>query len=263
MTKIRLFLSAFVLALPASAYASLEIYKVPGPDLSNTIQAQTFVLQLGDTPNESGCVTWNGSADVLGGAACIGGGFTGGDEKSQSQTRVAGLVGIENGADLRVMFDANEVGTGGTGDPVDLENVRLLVLNPNNGNLIFSADLKTPDCTAAGGVPGVITTGGQCTIDPTLSGNGKNDALLRLDAAQAAAFDAAVAASGVALANVRIGLLANISGTASGFEGFYVGDISRLDPPVPEPGTLAVVALGLACTMFARRRWAPMARAAY
>jgi hypothetical protein len=97
-------------------------------------------------------------------------------------------------------------------------------------------------------------------IDPTQTGNGQSDALIRLDAAQAAAFDAAVAACVTCggLSNVRIGLLANISGPSSGgFEGFYVGNIKNFDPPaLPEPGTLSILALGLACTLFARRRWA-------
>ena len=258
MKKIQLLL-AFVLALPASAYASLEIYKVPGPDLSNTVQAQTFVLQLGDTPSESGCVTWTGLFSLTGGAACIGGpGYTGGDEKPASITRTAGSLGIVNGSDLRILFDANESG----GDSVDLEALRLLILDPTTGGLIFQADLGDP-CTMAGGVPGVTTAGSTCVINPTITGNGKNDALIRLDAAQAAAFDSAIATWGGGLANVRIGLLANVGSTAGGFEGFYVGNIATLDPPVPEPATLAIVALGLACTLFARRRWAPTALPAY
>ena len=256
MKKIQLLL-AVMLAVPASAYASLEIYKVPGPDLSNTVQAQTRVLELSGTPDESGCVTWNSTTNtsVLGGSGCtlgpISPTFSGGDEQPSSTTRTAGEVGIVSGSDLRIIFDANE----SSGDEISLDALRLIIQNPTTGALIFSADLKTPNCTIAGGVPGVTDP---CTIDPTDSGNGKNDALIRLDAAQAAAFDAAVAGSGVALANVRIGLLANLSGPSSGgFEGFYVGNIATFDPPVPEPGTLAVVALGLACTFFARRRWAP------
>ena len=247
-------LFACVLALPASAYASLEVYKLPGPDLSNTIQAQTRVLELGLNGSESGCISWNGSANVSGAAACVGPAipaFTGGSEQPSSTTRTAGSLGIVDGNDLRIIFDANE----SSGDSISLDALRLLILNPTTGGLIFSADLANP-CYVGPPNPNITNP---CVIDPTLTGNGKNDALIRLDAVQAAALDAAVLGSGVSMANVRIGLLANLSGpTSGGFEGFYVGNIATFDPPpLPEPGTLAIVALGLACTLFARRRWAP------
>jgi hypothetical protein len=136
---------------------------------------------------------------------------------------------------------------------ISLDALRLILLNPTTGALIFSADLNTP-CSASPRPPNLADP---CVLDPTNTGNGKNDALLRLDAASAAAFDAAVLASGVPLANIRIGLLANLSGTNGGSEIFYVGNIATLDNP--EPGTLAIVALGLTCTLFARRRRAPKA----
>jgi hypothetical protein len=263
MKKIRL-LIALALALPATAYADLVIYKVPGPDLSNTIQAQNFVLQVGKDPGdpantESGCIALDTSGgDITGAAACTagGGGFVGGDEKSQTQTRIAGDLGITDGNDLRILFDANESG----GNSITIEDLRFLLLDPNTGDVIFSADLS-PLCTNPVPLAGVtVSASGGCTIDPTVTGNGKNDALLRLDAAQATAFDAAVTLWGGGLANARVGLLANVSGVSGGFEGFYVGNIATLDPPVPEPGTLAIVALGLACTLFARRRFAPTVR---
>ena len=150
-------------------------------------------------------------------------GFSGGDEQPSSQTRTAGALGILDGADLRIVFDANESG----GNGITLAALRLLVLNPTTGALIFSADLAAPVVLAA-----------------TLQGNGKSDALLALDAAQATAFDSAIVLSGVALADVRIGLNANLSDSSGGFESFYVGNRSNLGG-VPEPSTYMLTAAGL------------------
>jgi hypothetical protein len=161
-------------------------------------------------------------------------------------------LGIADGNDLRIIFDAVE----SSGDSISLDALRLILLDPTSGNLIFSADLANP-CYVG---PPTLTMSSPCLFNSTLNGNGKNDALLRLDTAEAKLFDLAVAASGVSLANIRIGLLANLGQsslgrTSSGPESFYVGNIKTFDSP--EPGTLFIVALGLACTFFARRRWAP------
>ncbi|PWT73560.1 MAG: hypothetical protein C5B46_05220 [Proteobacteria bacterium] len=256
MKKIQLLL-AFVLALPASAYASLEIYGVPGPDLSNNIQAQHFLLQVQNNDSESGCVAWNATTQVTitGSTACTkgdpGGPYTGADEKSQTTTRTVGSVNIANGADLRLVFDINE--NGGADLAIDLTALRLIIQDPTTGNVIFTADLKTPDCF----VTGVANMTSPCHFTTSVTGNGKTDAVLRLTATEATAFDTAVAANalvtGNQLASLRIGLLANLNNTSDGFEGFYVGNRAFA---APEPRTILLFAFAVACMLFARRRCA-------
>jgi hypothetical protein len=219
-----------LLAVPSISSASLIQLAVPGPDTNNAVQAATRILELQDNGTESGCVVWNGVADAL---TCTAG-FTGGDEKPQTQTRTLGALGITSGSDLRIAFDAIEP----AGDDISLDALRLLILNPLTGATIFSADLAGP-----------------IALGTTRQGNGESDLLLALDAAQAAAFDLAVAPFG--LVDLRVGLSANLSGSGGGFEGFYVGDTATLgvgDIDVPEPGALLLMGAGLSLVALRFRR---------
>ena len=235
-------MAGLVLSLASRADASLIMVGVPGPDLNNSVQASTRVLELSHQGDESGCIQINGAGFDVSGVCWLG--FAGGDEQPQSQTRTAGTLGIADGADLRIVMDAVEPG----GNGITLNDLRVVLQNPTTGALIFSADLVAP-----------------IVLPTTLTGTGKSDMLLRLDGAQAAALDAAVAVSGVALSNVRIGLLANLSASAGGPEAFYVGDAATFDPgdpgdpggpgdPVPEPGTLLMMGAGVTSLVMRRRR---------
>src|SRR5436190_22237316 len=67
------------------------------------IGTSNVVLTIQNTPTEQGCVGWNGTADVIGAAACQGGlspAIIGGNEKtgsSQTQTRTVTQAGVLSG----------------------------------------------------------------------------------------------------------------------------------------------------------------------
>ena len=227
-------LVGILLLVAGSAFGSILFVAAPGPEVNNSLQAATRVLELGATGTESGCISWNGVADVAGVCTLGGAGFSGGDEKPASQTRTAGELGIVDGSDLRIVFDALEP----SGNSITLDALRLIILHPTTGAPIYSADLDAPHVFAS-----------------TLAGGGQTDGLFKLDASQAAALDAAVDADHLlTFNNIRIGLYANLSDNAGGFEGFYIGNRTSFDPGgVPEPSTLLLSGLGLAAIIAARR----------
>jgi hypothetical protein len=70
--------------------------------------------------------------------------------ESAVNTRTAGSLGIVDGSDLRILFDANESG----GDSIDLEALRLLILDPTTGGIIFQAELGATRARWRGGCLG-------------------------------------------------------------------------------------------------------------
>jgi uncharacterized repeat protein (TIGR01451 family) len=160
------------------------------------------VLTVQQTGTESGCVAWNGVADVVGAAACpAGSGIAGGNEKTganQTLTRTAGEVGLTDAADFRIIFNATE-----SDSSLTLDDVRLTVYGPTGTVLFTSGPL----------------TGKPILFLNTQPGIGSSGFVFKLDAAQ---ITAANTASAFGNANNRIGLAAVISGAAGGNETFAV-----------------------------------------
>ena len=166
------------------------------------------VLTVQNTPSESGCVAWNGSADVIGSSACPGGsGIAGGDEKtggSQTLTRTIGAAALTTCADLRIIFNGTE-----NDNQITVDDLRLTIFNaagtvlftsgPLTGKPIFFADL-------AGGV-------------------GSSGKVFKLDAAQITAADAANACS---VNTNRVGLASSLSGSSSGNETFALAKFTAV-----------------------------------
>src|SRR5262249_28297148 len=93
------------------------------------IGTSNVVLTIQNTPSEQGCVGWNGTADVVGSAACPGGlspAITGGNEKtgnSQTQTRTVAQTGVTSASNLVLVLNVSEPG----GSLITVDNVSLTI----------------------------------------------------------------------------------------------------------------------------------------
>ena len=156
------------------------------------------VLTIQGTPTESGCVAWNGAADVIGAAACPPG-VPGGNEStgaSQTQTRTLAQLGIANAAELRIVVNTVEP----AGNPITLTQLVLRIYDGATGAVLFTSSLPAP-----------------VTFPFTNTGGGSSGFVFLMDAADAAAAQ-------VFFANPanRIGLAASFSDAAGGGETLYV-----------------------------------------
>jgi hypothetical protein len=200
--------------------------------------------------DERGGIGWSGTADTyfdnVDGTcvgACTGepnGVISTGAPHSQTYTFQQLInAGIDSTANLGVVFNVNETGANpGT----TLLDVRIGVYQVSTGTWV----LQTGTCTGTDpNCPGAFPV--------TSQGQGGDGYLFTL--------------SGVSLATYfndptayRIGLWANITGTDDGPEDFYfqrvAACVTNCNPPIPEPGTLALFGTGLAAgaRALARRR---------
>jgi hypothetical protein len=185
----------------------------PGTGAILTIHA------VGQDKEETGCTARNGSAIVLGSAACSVLGIAGaqtGTGAGQSSAPTLGSFGIINATELAIVFDSNQSGKG----PITLANLALK-LTRADGTVYYSA-------TTAAGVyfastdPGVGSAGFAFTLDPA-------------QAAQANALGL--------LATDRIALEAAATGFSGGPESFFAAKVPGSSVP---DGGMTVALLGLA-----------------
>jgi len=179
------------------AHANL-IQTTPVLSSGSGIGGVNTVLTVQSTPTESGCVAWNGAADVIGAAACPPG-VAGGNEStgaSQTLTRTLAQLAIANAADLRIVVNTNEPG----GNPITLTQLVLRIYDGATGAVLFTSSILAP-----------------VTFTFTNTGGGTSGFVFLMDAADAAAAQ-------VFFANPanRIGLAASFSDAAGGAETLYV-----------------------------------------
>lgn len=208
-------------ALPAHA----ALIYLDGETISGTgLGAVNTVLTISSPSNSStelGSVVWNGTADVKSGDV----------NASQTQTLSLGQLGLSDPANLRVVFNATEPAS----DSITLTDLILYIFSASGGTALFQSGAFT-----------------QVVFDSTEPGTGSAGFVFGLDAA-----DIISAKSAFETPTNRIGLLAHAINATGGQETFYValaGNPGGPSTSVPEPGTIAMLGLGLLGMGFAARR---------
>jgi hypothetical protein len=208
-----LFVVPLALAIPAEASLVLdEAMQTSGTGLGTV----NTILTVNNTPTESGCVAFDGTADVVGPAACPVG-IAGGDEQtgeSQTQTRTMEELGLTAAQQLRIVFNASE-----GGDSIGVDNLVLTIFG-SDGTELFNSGPFAP-----------------IVFPATFQGTGTAGFVFRLDDTQAAAAQPFFAAQN------RIGLAASLSATSSGNETFFVADFEGLEASVTEIPTMSSLGL--------------------
>jgi len=150
--------------------------------------------------------------------------ITGDAKTGASQTRLwtLGDIGVDSASDLRLVFNANEPGSG---RDITLTNL-VLTIYDTSGAAVFSSSPFTP-----------------VHFDDTNAGIGTAGFVFGLDAADVSAASSIFAGS---FDSFRVGLSASASGFAGGPETFFLASAAAPVSPVPEPSTFALFAAGFA-----------------
>ena len=186
------------LCLPAGALSAGLQYAGPVDQHGTGLGYVATVLTIQKNGVESGCVSWNGSADIRGpGAPACPNGIAGGNEKtgaSQTLTRSLAELGNPSPDTLKIIFNANEPGSN---RHLRLEALSLRIVSPSGATLLEAALAAPVD------------------LEATDSGIGNSGWAFGL-------VDAAGAAGAFANGNNRVGLAATVSDADGGFETFYL-----------------------------------------
>ena len=224
----------------SSSHASLiggTLQNLQGTGLG-TVSTLLTIQSPGNSTTETGSVAWNGSSDVRTGDFQPG--------ASQTLTRTIGDAGITSAANLRLVFN-----------PVEPQNAADSTINLNNLVLSFFSPTGLQLFNS-----GIFSA--RPPFNATDAGTGNAGFVFQLDAAQAGAAQAA-AFSGTSFGQNRIGLSASASNATGGPDTFFIANFTGAGGPgaggpgggstaVPEPGTLAIIGLGLAALGAIRRR---------
>ncbi len=211
---------AFALVFCAAAKAGLLFTGPAGGSGSGIGTANVILTIQNNSGTESGCVGWDGSADVIGASACpsLSPAVSGGNEKngsSQTQTRTILTTGVTSAAHLVVLLNVNEPG----GNGIDINNVSLTIYSPAGTVLFNSGNLAS----------------NPISLPNSQQGQGNLGYAFVLSAA-----DAAAAQPFFANTSNRFGLAALLSNISGSNETFSIADATAAGV-TPEPSTLAMV----------------------
>lgn len=222
-SKLLTMASLVAMAFTATTANAQLTYLGPQDFGGTGLGAVNTVLTIQNRGTEIGSVGLDGSGtQVITGDAKTG--------ASQTLVRSLGDLGINNAADLRVVFNANEPGNEGD-NGIDLTNLILSIFSPA-GTLLFNS--------------GPFSA---VSFADTFNGTGNAGFVFGLDGAQSALAQA-TAFSGNFGDNL-VGLSATATLASGGPETFYILNEA---PPVPEPSTYAMVGLGLLGLTWLRRK---------
>ena len=183
---------------------------------------------------EQGCNAPGSPSIIEGSAACGGsdslslvGGFEAPPDHSPKQaTPTLGSLGITDGSQVGILFDATQPGSATT---LTLNDLSLKLYN-SSGTLIYTANLLN----------------NAALIMATNPGNGSSDYLFELDSATA--FDLACGGAGMCAAGDMLALDAEVTLDAGGPESWTLINTAAPPPPpppVPEPSSLALLGTGV------------------
>jgi hypothetical protein len=212
-------------AISASSHASLVLIG-PITDTGTGIGAVNTVLTLqndNQTGTTSGAVVRTASGDATTGNTQPG--------SSHNATYSFGQLNITSASDLQFVFNPVEPGQT-LANSVTLETM-VLTIYTDAGAILFTAGLDH-----------------SYTFPETETGTGQSGFLFGLDGPQALAAQAFVSSTN------RIGLAASLSSATGGPDTFFVSVLGGEGPgnQVPEPGTVALLGLGIAGLTAMRRR---------
>jgi hypothetical protein len=226
--------------MPAKADLIYEgVVTIGGTGLGavNTILTMT---SHGNGTSESGKVSWNGTTDVVTAdpTAVQGGGFTPSgttDMNGINQTITVGSTGWTPGSGQGLEIIFNPVEPQNAANSIILNNLVMSIYGATSGTDLFDAPWL----------------GGPMTFIANDAGTGNSGFGFALNQAETDELNAAVLGIGV---DDHIGLLAYATDATGGHETFFATVVAHDPDPVPEPGTLTLLAVGLASTWLVSRK---------
>ncbi len=227
-----LVMGVWALMAPGAAFGALMLQSF-NPFSGTGLGSVNTVLTLqspGNSTTETGCVAFTGTTDVF---TCAG--FPNAQVMTganQTRTLTLAQIGAATASDIRIVFNAAQPG----GGPITLTGLVLTFYNASGGVAFQSSGLKD-----VGGNP--VTS---IVFPNTETGVGNSGFVFRLDAAQAAAAQAALGTT------VRVGLAASATNASGGLETFFFANANLIGggggggAAVPEPSTWVILGTGLA-----------------
>lgn len=223
-TKKKLLAMSAAIAMTFAATSANALTFIGAQEFQGTgLGAVNTILTIQNNGTETGSV----GLDADGNQVITGDAKTG---ASQTQVRSLAELGVNNAADLRIVFNAVEPGPeGGPNNSISLDDLVLSIFSPT-GSVLFTSDAFSP-----------------ISFDSTFTGIGNSGFVFALTDTEIAAAQSSAFGADFGL-NV-VGLSASASLAAAGPETFFV-----TTAPIPEPSTYAMMGIGLLGLALARRR---------